>query len=186
MDKIRTFIAVDLPQDVKMEVDKLTTEFRNEGPGINWVKAGNLHITMRFLGDIDENMVPELAENIKTNTCGFSKFDLSLKGLGGFPNLIMPRVIWIGTEGGKRKLLDLATSVELACIGSKFGKSDKRFLPHLTIGRVKTPSGIEKLLKKIERTPFESLPFEITEVTIFKSELSPAGPKYTALEKIEL
>ena len=177
MDKIRTFIAVDLPQDAKLEVDRLTSSFRNEGRGVKWVNAENLHITLRFLGDIDQESVPKLAENIKTNIYGFGKFDLSLSGLGGFPNLKMPRVIWVDTDIGKDKLRDLATAVEMACIESKFGRSDKRFMAHLTIGRVKNPSGIDNVLKKIRKTTFGAGPFNITGVTIFKSDLSPAGPK---------
>lgn len=186
MDKIRTFIAVDLPQDAKLEVDRLTSSFRNEGRGIKWVNAENLHITLRFLGDTREEVIPGLAETIKTNIYGFGKFELSLSELGGFPNLRMPRVIWVDTKIGKDKLRDLATSVEMACIESKLGRSDKRFLPHLTIGRVKNPSGIDNLLKKIQRTSFETDRFEINAVTIFKSDLSPAGPKYTPLEIIRL
>jgi len=186
MKKIRTFIAVDLPQDAKMEVDKLSSVLRNEGGGVKWVNAENLHITLRFLGDIKEETVPKLAENIKTNIYGFRKFELSLSGIGGFPNLKMPRVIWVDTDVGRDRLRDLATSVEMSCIESKFGRSDKRFLAHLTIGRVKNPSGIDKVLRKIERTTFETRPFEINAVTIFKSDLSPAGPKYTPLEIIRL
>ena len=186
MDKIRTFVAVDLPQVAKMEVDKLTSTFRNEGRGINWVRAENLHITLRFLGDIAEDTVPKLAENIKTNIYGFGKFNLSFSGLGGFPNLKMPRVIWVDTDVGKDRLRDLATSVEMACIESKFGRSDKRFMAHLTIGRVKNPSATDNIVKKIERTAFGTEPFEIGAVTIFKSDLSPAGPKYTPLEIIRL
>ena len=186
MDKIRTFIAVDLPQDAKMEMDKLTSILRTEGRGINWVKAENLHITLRFLGDIDQESVPKLAESIKTNIYGFGKFGLSFSGLGGFPNLKMPRVIWAGTDIGKDRLRDLATSVEMACIESKFGRGDKRFLAHLTIGRVKNPSGIGIIVKKIERTAFQTKPYDIPAVTIFKSDLSPAGPKYMPLEIIRL
>ncbi|UCC80909.1 MAG: RNA 2',3'-cyclic phosphodiesterase [Candidatus Zixiibacteriota bacterium] len=186
MDKIRTFIAVDLPQDAKMEVDKLTSTFRNEGRGIKWVNAENLHITLRFLGDVREEVVPRLAETIKTNIYGFGRFDLSLSGLGGFPNLRMPRVIWVDTYVGKDRLRDLATGVEMACIESKLGRSDKRFTAHLTIGRVKNPSGIDNVLKKIQGTRFETRPFNINAVTIFKSDLSPAGAKYTPLEIIRL
>jgi 2'-5' RNA ligase len=155
MSKIRTFIAVDLPQDIKMEVDGLTSTFRSQGRGIKWVNAENLHITLRFLGDIEEDSVSGLAENIKNNVDGFGVFDLSLAGIGGFPNLKRPRVIWTGAEIGKDKLRDLAAGVETACVESEFGNSDKRFSPHLTIGRVKNPAGIGGILEKIGKTPFK-------------------------------
>lgn len=186
MNKIRTFVAVDLPQDIKMEVDRFTSAFRNQGRGIRWVNAQNLHLTLRFLGDIPEDSVPRLADNIKKNVDGFGVFDLSLSGLGGFPNLKRPRVIWTGVEIGKDKLRDLAAGMETACIESEFGNGDKRFSPHLTIGRVKNPAGLGGILEKIGRTSFKTEPFVVYEVTIFKSDLSPAGPKYTSLAKIQL
>ena len=96
MSKIRTFIAVELPQDIKMKLDGLIASFRADSGGIRWVRAENLHITLRFLGDIDEAAVPGLAENIRSTTGGFGKFRLSLSGIGGFPNLRRPRVIWVG------------------------------------------------------------------------------------------
>ena len=186
MSKIRTFVAVDLPQDIKMEVDRFTSAFRSQGKGIRWVNAQNLHLTLRFLGDIDEDSVPGLADSITNNVDGFGVFDLSLSGVGGFPNLKRPRVIWTGAEIGRDKLRDLAAGVETACIESDFGKSDKRFSPHLTIGRVKSPGGLSGILEKIEKNSFKTEPFVVYEVTIFKSDLSPAGPKYTSLAKIQL
>jgi 2'-5' RNA ligase len=113
-------------------------------------------------------------------------FDLSLAGIGGFPNLKRPRVIWTGAEIGKDKLRDLAAGVETACVESEFGNSDKRFSPHLTIGRVKNPAGISGILEKIGKSSFKSEPFVVFEVIIYKSDLSPAGPRYTSLAKIQL
>ena len=186
MAKIRTFIAVDLPQDIKMTLDGMIAPFRADGAGVSWVRAENLHITLRFLGDVEEDSIPGLVKHIKTDIYGFGKFELTISGLGGFPNLKTPRVIWADTSKGRDRLRDLATSVEMACIEAKFGRADKRFMAHLTIGRVKSPSGLNKLLVKVQKTSFEAGPFEIGAVTIFKSDLSPAGPKYTPLEIIRL
>lgn len=183
---IRTFIAVDLPQQVKMEIDKMTAGFRQLNANIRWVKAANLHLTLRFLGDIPEESVPALADSIKDGTEGFGRFDLSLSGLGAFPNLRRPRVIWIGSGSGTDRLKNLAAKVEQATIESGFGKGDKPFSSHLTIGRVKFPKGLDQLLTQIEKTGYESQLFGVNEVSIFKSDLSPAGPKYTRLEVISL
>jgi 2'-5' RNA ligase len=186
MAKIRTFIAVELPQDTRMAVDRLTSAFRGEGKDIRWVNAQNLHITLRFLGDIDEAAVPGLAESIRSNLDGFGRFQISLSGLGVFPNFRRPRVIWVGTGSGVNRLGDLAALVEKACIASEFGRADKPFNSHITIGRVKFPKGIDNILRKVEAASFENGPFEVGKVVIFKSDLSPAGPKYTPLEVIEL
>lgn len=183
---IRTFIAVDLPQQIKMEIDKMTAGFRQLNANIRWVKAANLHLTLRFLGDIPEESVLSLADSIKGSTEGFGGFDLSLSGLGAFPNLRRPRVIWIGSGSGTDRLKGLAAKVEQAVIESGFGKGDKPFSSHLTIGRVKFPKGLDRLLAQIGETRYESQPFGVNEVSIYKSDLSPAGPKYTKLEAISL
>lgn len=184
MAEIRAFIAVDLPKQIKMEIDKMITGFRQINSGIRWVKAANLHLTLRFLGNIPEESVPSLAEGIMGNVEGLKRFDMSLSGLGGFPNLRRPRVIWVGTGNGTEKLKALASDVEKAAIDSGFGKADKPFSSHLTIGRVKYPKGLDSLLERIEKTEYNSKAFDISEVIIFKSDLSPAGPKYTKLEAV--
>ena len=186
MAEIRTFIAVDLPQGVKMEIDKMIAGFRQLNANVRWVKAANLHLTLRFLGNIPEESVSALADSIRGNAVGFGPFDLALSDLGAFPNLRKPRVIWIGSGSGTDRLKGLAAKVEQAAIESGFGKGDKPFSSHLTIGRVKFPKGLDQLMVQIEKTGYESPPFDVSEVAIFKSDLSPAGPKYTKLEAISL
>ena len=186
MAEIRAFIAVDLPKEIKMEIDKMIAGFRQTDAGIRWVKAANLHLTLRFLGNISEESVPSLADNIRGNVGGFGSFDMSLSGLGGFPNLRRPRVIWVGTGTGTEKLKGLASRVEKAAFDSGFGKADKPFSSHLTIGRVKYPKGLDRLLEQIEKTAYDSRLFNVGQVVIFKSDLSPAGPKYTKLEVVSL
>jgi 2'-5' RNA ligase len=126
MADIRAFIAVDLPKEIKMEIDKMIAGFRQTNTGIRWVKAANLHLTLRFLGNIPEESVPSLAESIRGNVEGLKPFDMSLSGLGGFPNLRRPRVIWVGTGSGTEKLKALAAGVEKATVESGFGKGDTR------------------------------------------------------------
>lgn len=186
MADIRTFIAVDLPQEIKMDIDRMIAGLRRDNSGIRWVKAANLHLTLRFLGDIPQQSVQTLTESLKENLDGFGPFDLVLSGMGGFPNLKRPRVIWIGTGDGTDRLIDLAEKVETGCIESGFGKGDKKFSSHMTIGRVRFPKGLEPLLDKIEKTKFESSKFTVNEIFVVKSDLSPSGPKYTKLEIISL
>lgn len=169
-----------------MEIDRIIAAFRQLNANIRWVKAANLHLTLRFLGNIPEESVPALADSIRSNTDGFGPFDLALSGLGAFPNLRRPRVIWVGSGPGTDRLKELAAKVEQAAVDSGFGKGDKPFSSHLTIGRVKFPKGLEQLSTLIEKTGYESPPFGVKEVVIFKSDLSPAGPKYTRLETISL
>lgn len=186
MENIRTFVAIDIPQEIKMELDKLIAELRPHAPDIRWVRAANLHLTLRFLGDIPKDAVAGLAEEIGKNVAGFGTFHISLAGLGAFPNLKKARVIWVGGGQGQERLCELAPKVEKACVDCGFGQADKPFSSHLTIGRVKFPKGHEKLVSIIEAMSYESPIFAVEQVTIFKSDLLPAGPKYTRLETVRL
>ena len=186
MENIRTFIAIDIPQEIKMELDKLISTLRPLGPDIKWVKAANLHMTLRFLGEIPKDSIAGLAQEIETNVKNFGKFQLALSGLGGFPNLRRPKVIWVGSGSGTDRLMDLASLVQKSCIDGGFGEGDKPFSSHLTIGRVKFPKVLNQLISRIESTKFESAPFDVDEVIVFRSDLSPAGPKYTRLETIKI
>jgi RNA 2',3'-cyclic 3'-phosphodiesterase len=186
VDSVRTFIAVDIPQQIKMEIDKLIGELRPLAPDIRWVKAANLHLTLRFLGDIPKSSIGGLAEGIGKNISDFEAFHLALAGIGGFPNIHKPRVIWLGGGEGQDNLYNLAPRIEKACNDCGFGKADKPFSSHLTIGRVKFPKGNERLVSYIQNLKFESPIFPVEEVVIFKSDLQPSGPRYTRLETVRL
>jgi len=186
MENIRAFVAIDTPQEIKMELDELISNLRESAPDIRWVKAANLHLTLRFLGDIPKNSVGDLAAEIAKNVSNFGPFEISLMGIGGFPNLKKARVIWVGGGEGSERLYELAPLVEKSCRDCGFGATDKPFSSHLTIGRVKFPKGHEGLISLVESIQFESSDFPVEEVVIFKSDLFPAGPKYTRLEAIKL
>jgi RNA 2',3'-cyclic 3'-phosphodiesterase len=186
MENIRTFIAIEIPQEIKMELDRVISELRPLAPEIRWVRAANLHLTLRFLGDIPKKSASVLAAELAKNLSGFGQFQISLSGVGGFPNLKRARVIWIGGGAGCERLTELAPLVERSCIDLDFSKADKPFSCHLTIGRVKFPKGHEKLISQIETMNFETPLFRVSEVALFKSDLLPAGPKYTRLETVLL
>jgi 2'-5' RNA ligase len=169
-----------------MELDRVITELRPYAPEIRWVRAANLHLTLRFLGNIPKDSIADLAVKMSQNLADFGQFQISLAGVGGFPNLKRARVIWIGGGEGCERVNELSPLVEKACIDCGFGKADKPFSCHLTIGRVKYPKGHEKLVSYIDSLNFRSPLFNVSEVAIFKSDLLPAGPKYTRLETIPL
>jgi RNA 2',3'-cyclic 3'-phosphodiesterase len=186
METIRTFIAIDIPQEVKMELDKLISSLKPFAPDLKWVKAANLHLTLRFLGDVSKDSIKGLEKMLAANINSFGGFQVALSGVGGFPNLKRARVIWVGTGTGTDKLTALAPLIEKSCVDCDFGEADKPFSSHLTIGRVKFPKSLDRLAVQLESTKFESAPFDVEEVVIFKSDLSPSGPKYTRLETIKV
>jgi 2'-5' RNA ligase len=186
MGKIRTFIAVELPDQLKQDVDKLIVGLKPFGPDVRWVRAANLHLTLRFLGDIEQSDLPKLSDLIKKQLTGLQPFSIKLAGLGCFPNMRRPRVVWLGADGALESLQVLATKVETACIESGFGRGDKPFSAHLTIGRIREPRGLEPLIKRLETTQFSSADFTVDRVIVFKSDLSPRGPTYTPMATLKL
>ena len=186
MGMIRTFIALEIPDEHKQEVDKLIVKLKPFGPDVRWVRAANLHFTLRFLGDIYESSVEKLNDAITSSIADIKPIELKLSGLGCFPNMKRPRVVWLGAAGEIDELKVLANNVESACRESDFGKGDKPFSPHLTIGRIKNPHGLGMLIERLPKVEFSSDDILVDHVTIFKSDLSPRGPKYTSLAEIKL
>ncbi|MCD6163401.1 MAG: RNA 2',3'-cyclic phosphodiesterase [candidate division Zixibacteria bacterium] len=181
MAKIRTFIAVKIPDALKREVDKLIVGLKPHADGVRWVKAANLHFTIRFLGDIESDSISNLENILAENLKNIKPFSIKLSSLGCFPNIRRPRVVWVGAAGDMDDLKELAYQVESACRQGGFGKSDKPFSAHLTIGRIKYPKGLEAFIDELQETEFESDVFEVSEVVVFKSDLSRRGPTYTPM-----
>jgi len=179
-------VATPIPEDIKREVDKSITTFKPLAGGITWVKASNLHFTLRFLGDIPLDSVARLREKLTAALTDTGPFTIDLAGLGCFPDLRRPRVIWIGASGEIEKMKALAETVERVCRECGFGNADKPFAPHLTIGRIKKAGDLGRLTAALNTAAFRSEPFTVDLIVVFKSVLTPAGPIYTPLEKIKL
>jgi len=177
---MRAFVAVEISDD---EVINSITKFQSK---INIeakpVKPQNLHFTLQFLGEISDDVSQKIKQALKT--IEFSSFKINFKGLGAFPKIKFPRVVWIGTdEVGGNALIDLAKNVEnvLAPLGFT---SDKPFKSHITVFRIKNKIGdISKELEKYEKYDFGSQ--EISKIKLKQSVLTPQGPVYSDLEEIK-
>ena len=141
----------------------------------------NLHFTLQFLGEVSEQIIDKIIQSL--NTIEFSKFDISLKGIGAFPKLKSPKIIWIGTDeksGGE--MIELSKKVEKALEPLGFS-SEKPFKPHITVFRIKKK--VSDITKELE--DYKTMDFgiqEITSIKLKKSELTPNGPIYSDLEEI--
>jgi 2'-5' RNA ligase len=173
---MRTFLAVEVPQKERRIIsDFILTEAKRELP-IKWVRFENLHITLKFLGEIDEKKKTDIAAVIE-NICGkHSSFKVRLEGLGCFPNPGNPRVLWVGVTQGSDELCTIADALEKELTNFGF-KEEKRFHPHLTIGRAKKRCRVDDTLAK----NISCDPFEVASVALFKSTLKPEGPIYDKL-----
>ncbi len=177
---MRCFVSVNVED--KSIIDKIA-EFQDglKHSGINLVSQSNLHYTLRFLGEIDQQTVDETISILEKISYG--KFDMELRGVGVFPNERMIRVIWIGSSSAD--LVKLAELVNSSL--AKIGKNEENFLPHLTVARVKYIRDREALLNYISTnkdTIFGNL--HVNEFSLMKSELTPRGPVYTVLKRFNL
>ena len=184
---IRAFIAVELPEALRQEVASFQADLKSAGSDVKWVEAGHLHLTLKFLGNIEEAQVASLKEALAPAVRGISSFTIRLEGIGAFPRTTSPRVIWVGVTEGNEKLVELANAVEQACAGLGFPAEERPFSAHLTIGRVRSPEHLAPLVKKLQLAEFRGeTPAEISKLILFQSALSPHGPTYTPLAEIPL
>lgn len=183
---IRTFIAIDVPAEIKEGLSALQQELSRKLPGeIRWVKPRGMHLTLKFLGDIDPEMVGPVAVALDDAAGGHPAMRLAPEGLGCFPNPRRPRVAWVGLSGDVPELVSLQKSVEGSLAPLGFSPEKRSFHPHLTLGRVKRPKG--SWVKWLGRVGRPVLPnFDVEEVVLYKSDLRPSGAVYTRLHAAEL
>ncbi|MGB9857283.1 MAG: RNA 2',3'-cyclic phosphodiesterase [Dictyoglomaceae bacterium] len=176
----RLFIAIDLPFEIKEILNKYKEELAKYITyGVKWVELENLHFTIRFLGETEENKIPDIQRIMDEVSCEFFPFSISFNELGAFPSFKNPRVIWIGIENGKREMKTLFQRLEDKIVKLGFQREEKEFSPHLTLGRVKDKFRWEKEWK----IDIPYLEFLAEEITLFESKLTSKGPIYNSLYK---
>ena len=182
---LRTFIAIPLPEAIRAKVEKLLSDLRKTDAAVRWVPACNLHLTLKFLGDVEEARLEDLFVAIRKATEGIEPFGITLKGLGAFPNIRQPRMLWIGMDVPEA-MQRLYENIGEELSRLHFPKETRRFSPHLTIGRVKAERGTERLMSVVERTNFGPETVSVARIVAMKSDLRPTGAVYSALEKFAL
>ena len=185
-ESIRTFIAVELPDTIKVQVEKLETRLIKARADIKWVKPQNIHITLKFLGDITTERVENACTGVREALETIGPFQLSLSRVGAFPNLDRARVLWVDVEEGRDELISLQHQVEDILVTRNFVREPRPFSPHLAIGRVRSPKGLRTLTDLVKKTPFQTLDFQVDRVAVIKSDLQSSGPIYTVLEHAPL
>lgn len=183
---MRTFIAIEIPEAVKIELARLQAQLRQTGAEVTWAKPDNIHLTLRFLGEVKERQLDKLKRLCAETAAAFQPFTLRLKDIGYFPNFRQPRVMWVGLAGELEAAQQLQKRLDAELIAKGFNQEDKPFKPHLTIGRVKSGKNIKQMAAKADMYALPELPFEVGEIVLFQSELHPAGSRYTVLAKSKL
>lgn len=183
---IRAFIAIELPANIIDALKKIQDELKDGSNKVAWVKPENIHLTIRFLGDIEAGKIDGITGLLEYAAVKNRSFAVSVKGAGAFPKMDNPRVLWVGIEDNKN-LLPLYDSLEedLESIGLK--KEERSFKPHLTLGRVKFLSDKKNFKKRIEKYKDINLGQFTTEgICLFQSRLTPNGAVYVKLKEYRL
>lgn len=171
---IRTFIALPLPEAVKDTLQQAIVALKGRIDA-RWVRPEAMHLTLKFLGDIEEDLVPELAAGLDRLCAGTPPLHFTLAGLGAFPGTRRARVIWAGLEGDTAEVITLAAEVDRLCVRFGLPAEARPFRPHITLGRLKTPTMVE-LVTALPRTAFG-----IDEGRFYRSELLREGARHTVL-----
>jgi len=160
---------------------------KNTGARAKWVRPENVHITLRFLGEISEEKSREVCDSLRDGLENESEFTLKIAGLGAFPNARRPNVVWLGIESADGRLGRLKKAVDKAILPCGFEPETRAYTPHLTVGRTKSRKGAELLTRLLEdESGFELGSMEAAEVHLVKSTLTPSGPIYDTMERFVL
>ena len=183
---IRAFIAVEIDPAVLSRIREVTDGLKRRITDIRWTAAANWHITLKFLGGIEEKQIDLIGQALERELSLFRRFTINAKGVGVFPGARRPRVLWVGVEG--KRLEGLAESVEIALASLGFEKEKRVFSPHLTVGRWReSKHGNRELETAME--DWKAYDFgrsKVEEVTLFQSVLKAAGSEYRPLRSVRL
>jgi 2'-5' RNA ligase len=185
MSRIRSFIAVPTPPPVLQRIAGLITNLQSVSSHVKWERAEKLHITLKFLGSIEESDIQRLIRALGEKLRTLSPFDYAYEGVGAFPDLNHPRVYWVGTSKNLA-LVQLHTMVEEVTRTFSVANDDRPFHPHVTIGRVKDSQGINLLTARVKTLTFEPVDARCSDVLLMKSDLLPTGSRYSVLSRIPL
>jgi 2'-5' RNA ligase len=188
MREVRVFCAVELPAEVRALASEHAALLRERFREVraSWPRAENLHLTLKFLGEIEESRAEALSNAAARAAADSRPFTLKLEGAGAFPRRGAPRVIWLGVADSSGGLAHLQSRLEDECEREGFAREERAFHPHLTLARLRAPQGARALAQSHQETGFEPLEFPVTELVVMLSELGPGGSRYTPLSRHEL
>jgi 2'-5' RNA ligase len=181
--KIRSFLAFELSRPVKKIMQQVSAELKKSNLDAKWVKIDNIHLTVIFLGDIEEQWLEQIDAAAQAACIQSAPFAINLQSMGCFPNKKKARVLWLGIAGELGRMADFQKSLQKGLAPLNIKEEDREFKPHLTLGRFRTPGNQGQLLEKIlqQYQDLTSPIAPLTELVLFKSDLKPGGAEYTKL-----
>lgn len=188
MPKLRTFIAVEAAPNIRKRALELIELLRPTAAQVKWVGATELHWTLKFLGDVSTHELPDLCDTVEEAVSTLPSFEIAAMGAGAFPAADRPRTVWLGVGQGEAQFVALHDRLKEAMSHLGFREEQRRFRPHLTLGRIRrSPEGIDELGQLIlDHATFPAGSMTVSEVVLFSSRLERHGPVYEALSRAQL
>ena len=184
---MRTFIAIEISEEIRAILAQIESHLKYSGADVKWVASDNIHLTLKFLGEITEEKCEKVKAALDEIAKTTAPFEISLKDIGAFPKIEFPRVIWVGLDKGAKESTELAGRIDEALSKLGFAKETRPFAAHLTIGRARSGKNKEALREKMlsSQVPVASgqSPEIVSSVILFKSTLTPTGSIYTKLHE---
>ena len=187
---MRAFIAIDLPKEVKQSLEGIQKKLRASGADCKWVDSKNIHLTLKFLGEIDDAQLHKIEQILDTAAKNQNPYHVRISTAGAYPKAHTPRVIWVGIDEGDQETKNLAKILEDQIEKIGIPKEDTPFSSHITIGRTRSGMGRENLIEGLASlaNDYKEMPQEFlaSKITLFKSTLTPGGPVYDILKEVSL
>lgn len=190
MNAIRTFIAISLPDTIQQKLEEIVRRLKAAGvSGVRWVPAQNVHLTLKFLGDVSPANLDLLKKILQAEISRHHPFEIVIEGLGAFPNMRRPRVVWVGVKAPPA-LENLQRSIEAETQRLGYAAEDRPFSPHLTLGRISHNANLQEIhhIANVlsQQTVNRLGGFQVESVQLYRSDLNPGGAVYTALYSFPL
>ncbi len=187
MERIRSFIAIEIPEVLRQRLKDFLRELKNTGADVKWMRPEGIHLTLKFLGAVEQEALEKLSHALRPAVEKFTPFELKVQGAGCFPSFRNPRVVWTGLIEKEDTVSGLQREIETITAELGFPSEERPFKPHLTLGRVRSPKGKIPLTQMIEGNLHLDLgSFRVERVILFRSDLRPEGAVYTKLQEFYL
>ncbi len=192
MENIRSFIAIELPEELKQELTRLESELKQAG-GVDcarWVDPYSIHLTLKFLGNVVRGRISEIGRAMEDACRGIPPFQLGITELGAFPNLRRIQVVWVGLGGEVGRLQQLVRQLEMELSRLGFASESRPFTPHLTLARIRDNAPLsskQSLGELLVRThPGFNSPINVKAISLMRSQLTPGGAIYSRIYEVAL
>lgn len=184
---IRTFIAVEIDDEIRDRLYEFITQLKNADADVKWISPENIHLTLKFVGNVKEDILPDLNKIIGDAASCASPFKMNIEKVGAFPTIKRPHVIFVCAQEKGDNLLKIYESIDVNLEKLGIKKDSRKFVGHITLGRVKSQKNMKKLINALNFDGVNSFGQEkVNSISLMRSVLTPSGPIYTRLNSFEV